>query len=89
MVRIFANLLRFFVIIENRVNYRPEDPDYGLGLLGICFWRGVPEDVIEEIGEGEKGGWFVQRRSEEKFTTRIASNFQCSIEVSPKYAVWG
>jgi hypothetical protein len=27
-------------------------------LLGICFWRGVPEDVVEEIGEGEKGGCF-------------------------------
>jgi hypothetical protein len=27
------------------------------GLLGICFLRGVPEDVVEEIGEGEKGGW--------------------------------
>jgi hypothetical protein len=25
-------------------------------LLGICFLRGVPEDVVEEIGEGEKGG---------------------------------
>ena len=26
------------------------------GLLGICFLRGVPEDVVGEIGEGEKGG---------------------------------
>ena len=26
-------------------------------LLGICFFSGVPEDVVEEIGEGEKGGW--------------------------------
>ena len=25
-------------------------------LLGICFLRGVSEDVVEEIGEGEKGG---------------------------------
>jgi hypothetical protein len=24
-------------------------------LLGICFLRGVPEDVVGEIGEGEKG----------------------------------
>ncbi len=22
------------------------------GLLGVCFLRGVPEDVVEEIGEG-------------------------------------
>ena len=26
-------------------------------LLGICFFSGVPEDVVEEIREGEKGGW--------------------------------
>ena len=26
-------------------------------LLGICFLRGAPEDVVVEIGEGEKGGW--------------------------------
>ena len=26
------------------------------GLLGICFLRGAPEDVVVEIGEGEKGG---------------------------------
>ena len=26
-------------------------------LLGICFFSGVPEDVVEEIGGGEKGGW--------------------------------
>ncbi len=25
------------------------------GLLGICFWRGVPEGVAEEIGEGIRG----------------------------------
>ncbi|MFT5408752.1 MAG: hypothetical protein ACI9NC_001463 [Verrucomicrobiales bacterium] len=25
-------------------------------LLGVCFLRGVPEDVVEGIGEGEKGG---------------------------------
>ena len=25
-------------------------------LLGICFFSGVPEDVVEEIAEGEKGG---------------------------------
>jgi hypothetical protein len=25
-------------------------------LLGICFLRGVPEDVVGEIGEGEKRG---------------------------------
>jgi hypothetical protein len=25
-------------------------------LLGICFLRGVPADVVEWIGEGEKGG---------------------------------
>jgi hypothetical protein len=31
-------------------------PGGGVGLLGICFLRGVPEDVVEEIGEGEKGG---------------------------------
>ena len=27
------------------------------GLLGICFLRGAPEDVVVEIGEGEKGGY--------------------------------
>jgi len=26
-------------------------------LLGICFFSCVPEDVVGEIGEGEKGGW--------------------------------
>ena len=26
-------------------------------LLGICFLRGAPEDVVVEIGEGEKGGY--------------------------------
>ncbi len=25
-------------------------------LLGICFLRGVPEDVVVGIGEGVKGG---------------------------------
>jgi hypothetical protein len=30
-------------------------------LLGVCFLRGVPEDVVVEIGEGEKGGCFPQR----------------------------
>jgi hypothetical protein len=25
-------------------------------LLGICFLRGVPEEVVGEVGEGEKGG---------------------------------
>jgi hypothetical protein len=25
------------------------------GLLGICFWGGVPEGLAEEIGEGRKG----------------------------------
>ena len=25
-------------------------------LLGICFFSGVLEDVVEGIGEGEKGG---------------------------------
>jgi hypothetical protein len=25
-------------------------------LLEICFLQGVPEDVVEEIGEGEIGG---------------------------------
>ena len=25
-------------------------------LLGICFFSCVPEDVVGEIGEGEKGG---------------------------------
>jgi hypothetical protein len=28
-------------------------------LLGICFFRSVPEDVVEEIGEGEKGGYLL------------------------------
>ena len=26
-------------------------------MLGICFLRGAPEDVVVEIGEGEKGGY--------------------------------
>ena len=25
-------------------------------MLGICFLRGVPEDVVGEIGDGEKEG---------------------------------
>jgi hypothetical protein len=33
----------------------PEPGEVGLLLLGICFLRGVPEDVVVEIGEGEKG----------------------------------
>jgi hypothetical protein len=28
-------------------------------LIGIYFLGGVPEEVIKEIGEGEKGGWCI------------------------------
>ena len=33
----------------------PDDIVAELLLLGISFFRGVPEDVVEEIGEGRKG----------------------------------
>jgi hypothetical protein len=35
-------------------------------LIGICFWGGVPEGVVEEIGEGRKGvAYWGDKRSAE------------------------
>jgi hypothetical protein len=46
---------------------------HDLLLLGICFLRGVPEDVVGEIGkrgkEGRKGGAGVREWNKQKMTS--------------------
>ena len=45
---------RRFLGVQGKEN--PND-NWSFELLGICFLRGAPEDVVVEIGEGEKGGY--------------------------------